>query len=264
MKKIPIALTIAGSDCSGGAGIQADIKVFSEFCVYSMSVITSITAQNTMSISRIKNMDEKIFAHQLNQCLKDIKPDSFKTGMIPCDFMAPIINRAIEKYDLKNFVLDPVMISKTGNILSNKNAIYNVKKYLLPLSYLITPNIPEAEFLSGIEIKNEKDMIRACENLEKIGAKAILLKGGHLKSLYVADLLYIKGNVRFFKNKRIKTKNTHGTGCSLSSAIVSMLAKGMDLESSVDIAVKYINGAIKNSLDIGKGKGPLNHFWRRT
>lgn len=263
MKKIPVALTVAGSDSSGGAGIQADIKVFSEFAVYSMAVITSLTAQNTFRITKILNTKKDLYLHQLERCLEDIKPDAFKTGMLPSPFMPEILSELIDKYKLKNFVLDPVMLSKTGVLLTEEKTIKKTIKYLFPRATVITPNIPEAEFILKTKIKDEKDMIKACKLLLNLGPEYVLLKGGHLHKKYITDIFYGKKEMEIYRHTKINTKNTHGSGCSLSAAITALLAKGYSHKKAVKHAITYIHNAIKYSLKLGKGHGPLNHFWRR-
>ncbi len=263
MKKIKTALTIAGSDSCGGAGIQADIKVFEEFKVYGMSVITALTAQNTQGISAVSAVRRDFFRTQLETVLSDIKPHAVKTGMIHRDFMPAEISRAIEKYKLKNIVCDTAGISKSGFVLCGKKVFEEAKKRLYPLADLITPNIPEAEFLTGIKIFGEKDALRAAEQILLCGAKSVLLKGGHGCGAVIRDYYIEKNFVRVFERKRIMTKNTHGTGCSLSAAISALMALGADKRTAVEKGLDYIYGALKNSIDIGKGWGPLNHFYKR-
>lgn len=261
--KISKALTIAGFDPSGGAGIQADLKVFEEFCVYGMSVVTAITAQNSFSISSIMKIPRKIFKAQLETLLEDIKPDAFKTGMISEAFMAGDIAYFIEKHKLKNFVLDPVMISKTKVRLCPEKVFYSVQKELFPFLDLITPNLDEAKFITGLDVKNEEDAFAACSKILKMGPKSVLLKGGHSNEEVVKDYYFDGRNFKVFSKKRINTKNTHGTGCSFSAAITALLACGKDILEAITIAEDYIYGAIKNSFSLGKGFGPLNHFHKR-
>ncbi|MGC8866945.1 MAG: bifunctional hydroxymethylpyrimidine kinase/phosphomethylpyrimidine kinase [Elusimicrobiales bacterium] len=263
-RKIPVVLTIAGSDPSGGAGIQADIKVFNEFCVYSMAVITSLTAQNTMGVLEVYNLDKKFLIRQLEACLSDIKPDAFKTGMISLPSMPEVIANFIIKYGLKNYVLDPIIMSGSGKMLCDKKTPSMMVKHLFPYAFLITPNINEAEFFSGIKINNVDDMIKASQYIKNMGPLNLLLKGGHIGGDECIDVLLLNsGKIRFFKHKRIKNIKTHGTGCGLSSAIVALIARGFDIEDAVKMAIDYTVMAIKRSLRVGHSALVLNHFWKR-
>ncbi|MBP7796663.1 MAG: bifunctional hydroxymethylpyrimidine kinase/phosphomethylpyrimidine kinase [Elusimicrobiales bacterium] len=258
--KIPVVLSIAGLDPSGGAGIIADIKTFSYFKVYGMGVITAITAQNTFEIKRVKAVEKKLFDEELFTVLNDIKPTSLKVSMLPCDYMVGSIKNAYEKYKLKNIVIDPVMISKHGNELTSKKVIKTMISELFPITDVLTPNITEAEFITGLQIKNYEDATNAARSISYMGVKYVLIKGGHANSDESNDILYHSGKTKIFRHKRINTKNTHGTGCTLSAAISANLSKGYTAEKAVDIAIRYTNRAIKNSLNIGSGNGPLNHF----
>ncbi len=262
--KIPVVLTIAGSDPSGGAGIQADVKVFNEFCVYSMAVVTSLTSQNTVNISSVYHLDKKFFTTQLEACLSDIKPDAFKTGMISMSFMPQVIADFIINYGLKNYVLDPVMIASSGSVLCDRKTSTMIIKYLFPYALLITPNINEAEYFSGIKINSIENMIKASRIIKDMGPANVLVKGGHLDSDEIVDVLLLKnGELRFFKHRKVKNLKTHGTGCTLSSAVVALLAKGYSLEESVKKAIDYTVKSIQSSIKIGSGALVLNHFWRR-
>ena len=256
--KIPVALSIAGVDPSGGAGIFADIKVFSILGVYGTGVITSITSQNTYELNQIKYLDRKFFKKQLYTLLKDIKPDSVKIGMIANADLIDTIRQSFIEYSIKKIVLDTVMISKQGRIIGSKKLVKKIVSELLPLADIITPNIPEASFISGINIKNKVDILKAAEIICAKGAKNVLIKGGHLEGFWSLDFFFDGNKMRVFKNKRIKTKNTHGSGCVLSSAISSFMAKGFSPEVSVKKAIRFVNISIKNSLDIGRGFGPVN------
>lgn len=272
MKK---ALTIAGSDSSGGAGIQADIKTMSAHRVFGMSVITAITAQNTQGVIAVQDMGKEIIAKQIDAIFDDIQVDAVKIGMVSQIETIEIIAKKLRKYKAKNIVVDPVMISKSGyNLLAPESKMVLIEK-LIPLADIITPNLPEAEEIiktykkegkleEDIEkilpIDNKEKMAKAASIIMKMGPKSVLMKGGHLKGEAV-DILYSKEKVSCFSSKRIKTKNTHGTGCTLSSAIASNLALGYTLEESVKRAKDYIQIAIEHSLDIGKGVGPTNHFY---
>ena len=252
------ALSIAGSDPSGGAGIQADIKTMTLNGVYAMSVVTAMTAQNTKGVSAILETDADFLGEELDAVFEDIFPDAVKIGMAASK---RIIEKAAEKlsfYNAKNIVADPVMIATSGASLIGREAVFALKEKLLPLADLITPNIPEAEALSGIDINNEYDMIKAAEKLSRELGCSVLIKGGHRKDS-ADDILFCDGRVVFFRGKRIGNPNTHGTGCTLSSAIAANLAKGYPLEKAVERAKEYISGALEAGLDLGSGSGPLNH-----
>lgn len=252
------ALTIAGSDSSGGAGIQADIKTMITNGVYAMSVITALTAQNTTGVRSIEEASPQFVADQLDSVFEDIFPDAVKTGMLSSTEIIEVIGKKLREYGAKNIVIDPVMVATSGAKLIADEAIEALKKELFPLATVITPNIFEAEILSGLEIKDAKDMeVAAKEIYDKYGC-SVLLKGGH--SINDAnDLLYTDGKIHWFKGERIDNPNTHGTGCTLSSAIASNLAKGKDLVKSVEASKEYISNALRAGLDLGHGSGPLNH-----
>ena len=253
------ALTIAGSDSSGGAGIQADIKTMTAHRVYAMSAITALTAQNTTGVTDIMEATPKFLAEQLDCIFTDIYPDAIKTGMVASSALIETIADKLTEYHAKNIVVDPVMVATSGSRLISEDAIGTLKSKLLPLATVITPNIPEAEVLSGMEIHTEADMETAAELICDAFGCAVLLKGGHQLN-DANDLLFQKGKEPlWFHGKRIDNPNTHGTGCTLSSAIASNLAKGKDLETSVKCAKTYISGALADMLDLGKGSGPMNH-----
>lgn len=255
------ALTIAGSDSSGGAGIQADIKTMTAHGVYAMSAITALTAQNTIGVTGILDVSTDFLAKQLDIIFTDIYPDAIKTGMVSSSELIEVISEKILEYNAKNIVVDPVMVATSGVKLISDDAIETLKQKLLPISDLITPNIPEAEVLSEIEIKNEEDMKKASKIIfEKYGC-SVLCKGGH-KINDANDLLYDGKEFTWFRGRRIDNPNTHGTGCTLSSAIASNLAKGFTLKESVAMAKTYISGALEYMLDLGKGHGPLNHAYK--
>ena len=255
MKKV---LTIAGSDSSGGAGIQADIKTMTANNVYAMSAITALTAQNTTGVKGILNIAPDFIKSQLEMIFDDIFPDAIKIGMVSSPEIVEAIEYELLKYKAKNIVLDPVMVATSGSNLVENSAIKSIKEKLFPLARVITPNIPEAEVLSGISIKDDKDMLEAAKIIYEKHFCAVLLKGGH--SINDAnDLLYENGKEKWFFGKHIDNQNTHGTGCTLSSAIAANLAKGYTLEESVERAKNYISDALLAMLDIGKGSGPLNH-----
>lgn len=252
------ALTIAGSDSSGGAGIQADIKTMTVNGVYAMSAVTALTAQNTTGVTGIMEVTAEFLEKQLDCVFTDIPPDAVKIGMVSSSELIRVICRKLRQYRAVNVVTDPVMISTSGSRLISDEAVDTLRRELMPASDLITPNIPEAEALSGIDIKGEEDMARAAEIISRESSCAVLLKGGHQMN-DANDLLYSDGRFRWFRGKRIKNSNTHGTGCTLSSAIAANLAKGFGTEEAVERAKDYISGALGAMLDLGKGSGPMDH-----
>ena len=253
-----IALTIAGSDSCGGAGIQADIKTMTANGVYAMSAITALTAQNTTGVTDIMEVNAAFLAAQLEAVFTDIEPDAVKIGMVASSDLIKTIAEKLQKFKAKNIVIDPVMVATSGSKLISEDAIDTLKSYLMPIATLLTPNIPEAEVLSGLEVKTSEDMIAAAKLISEKYHLAVLCKGGHQLN-DANDLLYRNGSYQWFLGERIDNPNTHGTGCTLSSAIASNLAKGYDLEASVTKAKAYISGALGAMLDIGKGSGPMNH-----
>lgn len=252
------ALTIAGSDSSGGAGIQADIKTMITNGVYAMSAITALTAQNTVGVTDIMEVTPKFLGEQLDCIFTDIRPDAVKIGMVSSAALIEMIAGKLREYKAENIVVDPVMVATSGASLINSEAVEALKNQLLPISALLTPNIPEAEVLAGRRIGSEEEMIEAARVIGETYHCAVLCKGGH-KVNDANDLLYRNGEIRWFNGKRIANPNTHGTGCTLSSAIASNLAKGFDLDTSVERAKAYISGALEAMLDLGKGSGPMNH-----
>lgn len=258
--KLPTALTIAGSDSSGGAGIQADLKTMTVNNVYGMSVITALTAQNTMGVDAILDIDPDFIAKQIDSVFTDIDPDAIKIGMLSDCKTMEVIGERLKFYDAKNIVVDPVMVSTSGCFLMKKDAVGTLEEIILPLADLLTPNIPEAEVLWKKSITNEEEMIQAAKEISTQYGCGVLMKGGH-RTECADDLLYVNGKVIRYSCKKIKNPNTHGTGCTLSSAITSYLAKGNDLEEAVGNAKQYINGAIGAMLDLGHGAGPLYHAY---
>ena len=252
------ALTIAGSDCSGGAGIQADLKTMLAGGVYGMSVITSLTAQNTTGVRSISNVSPEFLADQIDMVFEDIVPDAVKTGMIPSKELVQVISEKMRSYSVKNLVVDPVMVATSGADLSNSESVKALKEKLIPLSLIVTPNVPEAEVLSGMKINTQDDMIEAAKKINSECGCSVLIKGGHCGN-DADDILYHDGRIFVFGSHKIDNKNTHGTGCTLSSAIASNLAKGMSLPDAVKRAKEYITGAIGAKLDLGRGRGPLDH-----
>lgn len=253
------ALTIAGSDSSGGAGIQADLKTMLANHVYGMSAITALTAQNTTGVTDIMEVTPEFLAEQLDSIFTDIRPDAVKTGMVSSSQLIEIIADKLREYEAVNIVVDPVMVATSGAKLICDDAMETLKKKLLTLATVITPNIPEGEVLAGMKISSKEDMVTAAEKISNTYGCSVLLKGGH--SLNDAnDLLVEPGKEPvWFKGRRIANTNTHGTGCTLSSAIASNLAKGKSLEEAVKSAKNYISGALAAGLDLGKGSGPMDH-----
>ena len=257
MKKV---LTIAGSDPSGGAGIQADLKTIAAHRLYGMSVITSLTAQNTCGVYGILNIPPEFVASQIDCVFGDIRPDSVKIGMVSeCDIINIIADK-LEEYDAKNIVADTVMVSTSGCRLLSEDAVDTLSKRLFQLADIVTPNLPEAEVLSGISIKSKDDMQKAAVIISKNFGGAVLNKGGHLEDS-ADDLLFENYSFEWLSLPRIDNPNTHGTGCTLSSAIACGLAEGLSVSDSVKRAKKYVNGAIADRLDLGRGRGPLNHMY---
>ena len=254
------ALTIAGSDSCGGAGIQADIKTMTVNGVYAMSAITSLTAQNTLGVRAISDVSPEFLAQQLDAVFEDIFPDAVKIGMVSSSRLIEVISDKLQYYGAKNIVVDPVMVATSGADLLKKEAVETLKAKLLPIATLVTPNVPEAEILTGVKITTGEDMCRAAKQLGESCGAAVLLKGGHMVN-DSNDLLYAGGNLTWFSGKRINTTNTHGTGCTLSSAIAAGLAKGFSLEKAVENAKEYLSGALAAGLDLGKGSGPMNHAY---
>ena len=256
--KMKTALTIAGSDCSGGAGIQADLKTMTMNGVYAMSAITALTAQNTTGVRAIQESTPDFLKQQLDAIFEDIYPDAVKIGMVASSELIHVIADRLRHYEAKNIVVDPVMVATSGSALMKNDAVQTLIEELLPISTLVTPNIPEAQVLSGLSIETKEDMIIAAKHIGDNYHCAVLLKGGH--SINDAnDLLYANGELHWFEGKRIDNPNTHGTGCTLSSAIASNLAKGYALAESVQRAKDYISGALAAMLDLGEGSGPMNH-----
>jgi len=253
-------LIIAGSDSSGGAGIQADIKTVTALGGYAMTAVTAVTVQNTKGVSAVIPIKPKEIGKQILFTCKDIKPNAVKIGMLHSSQVIMSVVNALKKVKTSKIVLDPVMVAKGGARLINQSAIKTLKDKLIKKAYLITPNIPEAEVLTKTKIKNLEDMIHAANILIKFGVRNVLLKGGHRKSKYMEDILLNRKEIKIFKNKKIKTRNTHGTGCTLSSAIATFLSCGKPLKKSCELGIKYVNQAIGSSPNYGKGHGPINHL----
>ena len=260
MKPRSKILIIAGSDSSGGAGIQADIKTVTALGCYAMTAITAITAQNTTGVYSVTPVPTKDIEKQILFTCKDIKPDVIKIGMLYSDKVISSVIKALNIIKVRKIILDPVMVAKSGTKLINQSAIESLKNRLIKKTYLITPNIPEAEVLTNKKIRSTEEMIDAASSLLNLGAKNILLKGGHQNSYLVKDIFLNKTEIKVFKNKKIQTKNTHGTGCTLSSAVATFLSCGKPIKKSCELGVKYVNQAIKSNLNYGKGHGPINHL----
>ena len=261
--KMKTALTIAGSDCSGGAGIQADIKAMTMNGVYAMSAITALTAQNTTGVRAIQESTPEFLQQQIDAIFEDIFPDAVKIGMVASSELICVIADRLKNYKATNIVVDPVMVATSGSSLMKTDAVQTLIEELLPLATVVTPNIPEAEILSGLTIETKEDMEKAAKLIGDTYKCSVLLKGGH--SINDAnDLLYSNGKMQWFEGKRIANSNTHGTGCTLSSAIASNLAKGFTLAEAVRRAKDYISEALAAQLDLGKGSGPMQHNFGLT
>lgn len=257
MKKV---LTIAGSDCSGGAGIQADIKTITSNKMYAMSVITALTAQNTTGVSGVVDISPEFVKMQLDSVFTDIFPDAVKIGMVSNVEIIEVIVERLKYYGAKNIVVDPVMVATSGSKLLKEDAIEAVKNVLIPIADIITPNVAEAEVLSGIKIESLEDMEESAKIISNMLKGSVLVKGGHIGD-DASDLILLESEVCWIEGKRIQNDNTHGTGCTLSSAIACNLAEGLSVKDSVKNAKAYLTGALKDGLNLGKGSGPLNHMY---
>jgi len=253
------ALTIAGSDSGGGAGIQADLKTFAVLGVYGTSVITAVTAQNTLGVQGVHDIPPEFVALQIDSILTDIGADAVKTGMLPNPRIIQIVSEKVEEYHIEKLVVDPVMVSTSGHRLISLEAEQILMEQLIPLAYLVTPNLSETEAIAGIKIQTIRDMELAAQKIKGNNTVNVLVKGGHL-SADAIDVLFDGQSFIYYESERLQTKNTHGTGCTFSAAITAELAKGNDLQSAVEIAKDYITNAIRDSHDIGRGRGPVNHF----
>ena len=260
MKPKSKVLIIAGSDSSGGAGIQADIKTVTSLGSYAMTAITAVTAQNTTGVNSIVGINPKEISKQILFTCRDIKPDAIKIGMLHSESVIKSVINSLELIGVSKIILDPVMVAKGGAKLIDSKAIWILKKYLIKKVSLITPNIPEAQELTDLKITNIHDMIQAAQVLLSMGAKNVLIKGGHLKSKIVNDIFVNKKEIKLFSNKKLKTKNTHGTGCTLSSAITVFFSCGKLLNKSCELGIKYVNQSIRSNPNFGKGNGPINHL----
>ena len=260
MKPKSKILIIAGSDSSGGAGIQADIKTVTALGSYAMTAITAVTSQNTTGVLSIYSISPKEISRQIEFTSKDIKPSAVKIGMLHSKKVINSVIKSLKKIKIKKIILDPVMVAKGGARLIDNASIDILRKKLIKQTAIITPNIPEAEILTKTKIKNLKQMINAAKILNKLGAKNVLIKGGHLNSKFTKDVLLSFNEIFVFKNRRINTSNTHGTGCTLSSAIATYYSCGKTLKKSCEMAIKYVNHAIGTGPKYGRGHGPINHL----
>ncbi len=257
---VPRAMTIAGSDSGGGAGIQADLKTFAALGVYGASVITAVTAQNTVSVNAIADISPDMVAAQIDAVMSDIGADAVKTGMLAHGGIIEAVAERIQALAMPNVVVDPVMVAKSGDRLLREEAVEAYRTRLLPLALVVTPNIPEAEALTGFPIETDDDALRAARTIAGMGARNVVIKGGHREGP-VKDILYSAGEVREFTSERIQSKSTHGTGCTFASAIAAHLARGCSLERAVLRAKEYVSAAIEAAFPVGRGHGPMNHFY---
>ena len=264
MKPNSKILIIAGSDSSGGAGIQADIKTVTALGSYAMTAITAVTTQNTTCVKSIIGIDPKDIFNQIIYTCKDIRPDAIKIGMLHSTKVIRSVLKALDIIKIKKIILDPVMVAKGGAKLIDNKAIQFLKLKLIKKVLLVTPNIPEAEILTKTKILNKKAMIYAANKLLEFGAKNVLIKGGHLKNKNVIDIFINEKDIKLFNSKRYKTKNTHGTGCTLSSAVITFVSCGKPVKKSCELGIKYVNSAIKSNPKYGKGHGPINHLTSLT
>ena len=260
-RKVPTALTIAGSDSGGGAGIQADLKTFAALGVYGTSALTAITAQNTVGVTAVHEIPAGVIAAQIEAVISDIGADAVKTGMLSSSAIVEVVARELRRHGVERLVVDPVMIAKSGDALLKQEAVEALRTRLVPLAAVVTPNIPEAEVLTGMTITSQEDMRRAARQILGMGARGVVVKGGHLEGP-ATDLFYDGSDFHEFTAPRIDTVNTHGTGCTFASAIAAGLAQGLPVIDAVAQAKEYVTEAIRQSFPIGQGHGPLNHFFR--
>ena len=261
MTKVPTAMTIAGSDSGGGAGIQADLKTFAALGVYGTSAITAITAQNTLGVTAIHEVPTEVIAAQVQAIISDIGADAVKTGMLSSSSIIETVANEMQRHGVTHLVVDPVMVAKGGDRLLREDAVTALRTKLLPLATVVTPNTPEAEVLTGITIRTVEDAREAARRIVDMGAGSVVVKGGHLSDTDAIDTFYDGKEFREFRAERIDTRNTHGTGCTFASAIAAGLAKGLALQEAVAMAKEYVTQAIRANLGIGSGHGPLNHFY---
>lgn len=258
---VPKAMTIAGSDSGGGAGIQADLKTFSALGVYGSSTLTAITAQNTVGVTMVHEIPIDIIVAQIDAVLSDIGADAVKTGMLASSAIVETVAQEMERHQVSRLVVDPVMVAKSGDRLLREDAVEALRTRLIPLAAVVTPNIPEAEALTGLKIETDEDVRRAAEAIVQLGARAVVVKGGHREGP-ATDLFYDGVRFQEFSAPRIDTVNTHGTGCTFASAVAAGLAKGLEVVESVELAKDYVTEAIRRSFPVGHGHGPLHHFYK--
>ena len=258
---VPKAMTIAGSDSGGGAGIQADLKTFSALGVYGSSTLTAITAQNTVGVTMVHEIPIDIIVAQIDAVLSDIGADAVKTGMLASSAIVETVAQEMERHHVSQLVVDPVMVAKSGDRLLREDAVEALRTRLIPLAAVVTPNIPEAEALTGLKIETDEDVRRAAEAIVQLGARAVVVKGGHREGP-ATDLFYDGVRFQEFSAPRIDTVNTHGTGCTFASAVAAGLARGLEVVESVELAKDYVTEAIRRSFPVGHGHGPLHHFYK--
>lgn len=258
---IPVAMTIAGSDSGGGAGIQADLKTFSALGVYGASTLTAITAQNTVAVTAVHELPTDLISAQIEAVISDIGVDAVKTGMLSSPAIVETVSREVARHGIHNLVVDPVMVAKSGDPLLRQEAVDSVRTQLVPLAALVTPNVPEAETLTAITIASDDDMRQAARLIVAMGARSVVVKGGHREGP-ATDLFFDGSDFVEFSSERIDTVNTHGTGCTFASAAAAGLAQGKSVLEAVAQAKEYVTEAIRNSYPLGQGHGPVHHFWR--
>ena len=259
--KVPVAMTVAGSDSGGGAGVQADLKTFAALGVYGASTLTAITAQNTVAVTAVHELPTELIAAQIEAVVSDIGVDSVKTGMLSSSKIVEIVAKELERHGIRNLVVDPVMVAKSGAPLLREEAVDSVRTRLIPLAALVTPNVPEAETLTGLKVETDEDMREAARRIIVMGAGAVVVKGGHREGP-ATDLYYDGADFVEFSSERFETANTHGTGCTFASAAAAGLAQGKSVVEAVALAKEYVTEAIRHSYPLGQGHGPVHHFWR--
>ena len=255
-------LTIAGSDSSGGAGIQADLKTFAAHAVYGTSVITALTAQNTTAVTGVFEIPPEFVAAQIDAVVTDIRPDAVKTGMLASVAIIEVVVAKVKEHGLPHLVVDPVMVSKSGARLLAEDAVHALRSTLLPLAEVLTPNIPEAEALLGTRLGSDDDVRKAAVDIQSMGPRSVVIKGGHRSGEKVVDILFDGEHTYAYSGARVQTENTHGTGCTFASAIAAQLALGQKAPDAVRHAREYLQGALEHAYAVGHGHGPVHHFWK--
>ena len=259
--EMPVAMTVAGSDSGGGAGVQADLKTFAALGIYGASALTAITAQNTVAVTAVHELPVDLIAAQIEAVVSDIGVDAVKTGMLSSSEIVEVVARELDRHGIKNLVVDPVMVAKSGDTLLRQEAVDSVRTLLVPLAAIVTPNVPEAETLTGMKVETDEDMREAARRIIGMGARAVVVKGGHREGP-ATDLFYDGTEFVEFTSERFNTVNTHGTGCTFASATAAGLAQGKSVVEAVAQAKEYVTEAIRNSYPLGKGHGPVHHFWQ--